>query len=80
MLGGLEFGFLSGASFQFVTLLAYHQFLSIVHDKMGQNFSLGKHILSYFVCCEINGKWKPLQPLALLYCSVQIVFGKSVII
>ncbi len=50
MLGGLEFGFLPDVSFEFFTFSACHQFLSIFHDKMGQDLSLGKHILSYFVC------------------------------
>lgn len=43
MIGGLEFGCL----FQFFTLCACHQFLSILHDKMGQHLGLGKHILSF---------------------------------
>lgn len=51
MLGGFEFGFLSGVFFFFPPVFhnACHQFLSILHDKMGQNFSLGEHILSYLL-------------------------------
>lgn len=33
---GPVFGFLSGDSFQFFTLSACHQFVWILHDKMGQ--------------------------------------------
>lgn len=39
---------LSGSSFQFCTILLITNLM--LHDKMGQNFSLGKHILSYLVC------------------------------
>ena len=70
MLGGLEFGFLPGFSFSVLfTLSACFQVLSILHDKMGQNFSLGEHILSY-VCYIIKGKWKLPQPLAVVYHSI----------
>lgn len=67
MLEGLEFGFLSGVLFFSHSLLVIN---SYGHDKMGQSLSLGKHILSYLVCYIIKGKWKLLQPLALLYHSV----------
>lgn len=77
--GGLEFG-CSWCFFQFFTISACHQFvLSILHDKMGQNFSLGNHILSSVICFIIKGEWKLLQPLALLYDSVKTVFGESII-
>lgn len=33
----------------FLFQFACYQVLSILHDKMGQNFSLGEHILAYFV-------------------------------
>lgn len=67
---GRSWVWLSFRCFVFFTLSACYQFLWILHDKMGQSLSLGKHILSYFVCYIIKGKWKLLQPLALLYHSV----------
>jgi len=43
--GGLEFGFFRAFLFSFSQFLLFTSLM--LHDKMGQNFSLGKHILSF---------------------------------